>query len=490
MLAPGGVAVFVTPNRLTFGRPDEIIDPYHCVEFDPRAAARALPRRRSPTSRSAGSSARRATSELWEAQRQSMERVLRLDVLGLRKRLSKRMLQRLYDASLHADAPRARRRCDITPEDFTLGDRVRRRRDGPRRDLPRLILQPPVEQTAQGWSFHGSGVPVAVARGRRRRLEVRSRGWPASEPGPTAGSSSSRRWVAFSKPGRSTSSQRQQRELEPEVGVLGLAVDRAQQLLARLDQAPTAFGDRRADEQRLDGQRVDLRRELAPAPRRCSSSSGSLASPACALADSAMRCATAGTDAPTRRAPSSTTASAPRAATAARPRALLAGRDRAQEGAAAAARPRARGEHAEEERAPAPVIAGDVPVPVEERRGPSSRRPPRPARCPSRARRRASVRQTRRAPASQQQREPAAAEQEPDEAGLGQELQRHVVRLGDRELVDAVADGGRSGTTRRRSRRPAGPTTRRPPPSTTPSGCPSSTTPGASGRTAGPPWSR
>ena len=29
-----GAAVFVTPNRLTLGRPDEIIDPYHYVEFD------------------------------------------------------------------------------------------------------------------------------------------------------------------------------------------------------------------------------------------------------------------------------------------------------------------------------------------------------------------------------------------------------------------------------------------------------------------------
>ena len=26
---------FVTPNRLTLGRPDEIIDPYHYIEFDP-----------------------------------------------------------------------------------------------------------------------------------------------------------------------------------------------------------------------------------------------------------------------------------------------------------------------------------------------------------------------------------------------------------------------------------------------------------------------
>ena len=34
VLKPGGVAVLVTPNRLTFARPDEIIDPYHYVEYD------------------------------------------------------------------------------------------------------------------------------------------------------------------------------------------------------------------------------------------------------------------------------------------------------------------------------------------------------------------------------------------------------------------------------------------------------------------------
>jgi SAM-dependent methyltransferase len=34
VLEPGGTAVFVTPNRLTFGPPEEIVDPYHHVEFD------------------------------------------------------------------------------------------------------------------------------------------------------------------------------------------------------------------------------------------------------------------------------------------------------------------------------------------------------------------------------------------------------------------------------------------------------------------------
>ena len=39
VLTDDGVAVFVTPNRLTLGRPDEIIDPYHYVEFDPTSCA-------------------------------------------------------------------------------------------------------------------------------------------------------------------------------------------------------------------------------------------------------------------------------------------------------------------------------------------------------------------------------------------------------------------------------------------------------------------
>ena len=45
MLEPGGAAVFVTPNRLTFARPDEIIDPYHYVEYDRARAARRCARR-------------------------------------------------------------------------------------------------------------------------------------------------------------------------------------------------------------------------------------------------------------------------------------------------------------------------------------------------------------------------------------------------------------------------------------------------------------
>ncbi len=43
VLEPDGVAIFVTPNRLTLGRPDEIIDPYHYIEFDPEELRRLVP---------------------------------------------------------------------------------------------------------------------------------------------------------------------------------------------------------------------------------------------------------------------------------------------------------------------------------------------------------------------------------------------------------------------------------------------------------------
>lgn len=118
VLAPGGVAVFITPNRLTFGRPDEIVDPYHWVEFD-AAQLRSVCLGSFASVEVLGLMGSPRYVELWEAQRRSMERLLRMDVLGLRRRLPKRALQRLYDASLtltrRRDAP-----VEITPEDFSL----------------------------------------------------------------------------------------------------------------------------------------------------------------------------------------------------------------------------------------------------------------------------------------------------------------------------------------------------------------------------------
>ncbi|HYF28651.1 MAG TPA: class I SAM-dependent methyltransferase [Baekduia sp.] len=122
VLKPGGVAIFVTPNRLTFGRPDEIIDPYHFVEYAPdELRALLAPAFADVEVRGLFGSAR--MQRFLDDQRDRMERVLRLDVLGVRKRLPRRALMWLYDTAL----TRSRRTVSpdaaaITPDDFHLAD--------------------------------------------------------------------------------------------------------------------------------------------------------------------------------------------------------------------------------------------------------------------------------------------------------------------------------------------------------------------------------
>lgn len=122
VLEPGGVAVFVTPNRLTFGRPDEIIDPYHYVEYDADQLRRACePHFDSVEIQGIFGSERYL--EIVEAERERVDRVLGLDPLRLRRFVPRRVLQALYDGQLR----RARRdphpAADaIEPGDFSLGD--------------------------------------------------------------------------------------------------------------------------------------------------------------------------------------------------------------------------------------------------------------------------------------------------------------------------------------------------------------------------------
>jgi SAM-dependent methyltransferase len=124
VLEPDGAAVFVTPNRLTFGRPNEIIDPYHFVEYD----AEQLERLCKPYFGSVelyGLFGSERYLELFDEERRRLERLLRADPLRLRRALPRRARQRLYDLVL----TRARRRPDprarlIEPDDFEL------RRDG------------------------------------------------------------------------------------------------------------------------------------------------------------------------------------------------------------------------------------------------------------------------------------------------------------------------------------------------------------------------
>jgi SAM-dependent methyltransferase len=120
VLEPDGVAVFVTPNRLTFGRPDEIIDPYHHVEYD-AGQLRALMGAAFAQVELHGVFGSPRVDELLAEQRVRLDRVLRADPLRLRRAVPRRLRQRLYDRVLtRARRERDPRAAAITPEDFEL----------------------------------------------------------------------------------------------------------------------------------------------------------------------------------------------------------------------------------------------------------------------------------------------------------------------------------------------------------------------------------
>jgi len=121
VVAQGGVAVFHTPNRLTFARPDEIIDPYHFVEYDPEQL-RALCAGAFAQVELHGVFGSPRYLELWDAQLRTLDRVLGLDPLRLRRFVPQRLRQLLYDLLLTL----FRRRSDprevaIGVGDFRLG---------------------------------------------------------------------------------------------------------------------------------------------------------------------------------------------------------------------------------------------------------------------------------------------------------------------------------------------------------------------------------
>ena len=120
VLAPGGAAVFVTPNRLTFARPDEIVDPYHYVEYDAAQLA-ALCASRFDRVAMHGLFGSARYRELVDEQRRRLDRLLARDPLRLRRLVPRVLRQRLYDRMLtrarRDDDPRA---AAITPEDFEL----------------------------------------------------------------------------------------------------------------------------------------------------------------------------------------------------------------------------------------------------------------------------------------------------------------------------------------------------------------------------------
>ncbi len=120
VLEPGGTAVWVTPNRLTFGRPDEIIDPYHWVEYD-AAELSALLSQAFTAVELLGIAGSPRYAEFDRREKARMERMLRLDPLSLRRRLPRRVVQRAYDIALTVTRRRTTAAgAGITPEDFSL----------------------------------------------------------------------------------------------------------------------------------------------------------------------------------------------------------------------------------------------------------------------------------------------------------------------------------------------------------------------------------
>jgi len=122
VLTAGGGAVFVTPNRLTFGRPDEIIDPYHFVEYSPPELERLCAGRFADV-RVKGLFGSERYLELVAEQEERLDRLLRRDPLRLRRLVPRALRKRLYDRALSRERsgedPRA---AAITPDDFELRD--------------------------------------------------------------------------------------------------------------------------------------------------------------------------------------------------------------------------------------------------------------------------------------------------------------------------------------------------------------------------------
>ncbi len=120
VLEPGGTAVIVTPNRLTFGRPDEIIDPYHYFECDP-AELHAMCRPYFTSVEVLGIFGSERYMEFHHQERRKLDALLSLDPLRLRRFVPRAVKQRLYDQQLtrHRRHPEPLA-LSIVPEDFFL----------------------------------------------------------------------------------------------------------------------------------------------------------------------------------------------------------------------------------------------------------------------------------------------------------------------------------------------------------------------------------
>jgi SAM-dependent methyltransferase len=113
ILAPGGTAMFVTPNRLTFARPDEIIDPYHYVELDEHQLG-ALCRTAFDEVEVSGLFGSERYLAIVARERARLDALLRRDPLRLRRLVPRRLRQLAYDRMLN------RARAQTRPEEAAI----------------------------------------------------------------------------------------------------------------------------------------------------------------------------------------------------------------------------------------------------------------------------------------------------------------------------------------------------------------------------------
>jgi SAM-dependent methyltransferase len=120
VLEPGGTALFVSPNRLTFGRPDEIIDPYHEVEYD-AVQLRALCEGVFESVELHGLFGSERYLALVEEERRRLDQLLARDPLKLRRFVPRAARQWLYDTQLRRERRHPRpAAAAIEADDFEL----------------------------------------------------------------------------------------------------------------------------------------------------------------------------------------------------------------------------------------------------------------------------------------------------------------------------------------------------------------------------------
>lgn len=122
VVAPGGTVVFVTPNRLTFARADEVIDPYHYVEYD-ALQLRDLCSGYFESVEMHGIFGSERYRSIVAREHRKLDALLRKDPLRLRRLVPRSARRQLYDRMLRRERvdpdPQA---ADVGVADFSLSD--------------------------------------------------------------------------------------------------------------------------------------------------------------------------------------------------------------------------------------------------------------------------------------------------------------------------------------------------------------------------------